>query len=74
MKSFYSDIEQSKMDALAKDGILVEWLSGLCPVQGDGWIDEKHAFYFHARHDEWKMRITKGEASVTSEALGLFGL
>ena len=69
MNSLYNSTEQSKIKVLAKDGILVEWLSGLCPVQGNGWIDEKHAFYFHARHDEWYMCITQSEADKLDEAL-----
>jgi hypothetical protein len=69
MDSIYSADEQKKMDSLAKDGVLVEWLSGLCPVQSQGWIDEKHAYYFRARHDEWSINITKNEANDLDDAI-----
>jgi len=69
MSDFYSKSEQAKIDQLAKDGVLVEWLAGLCPVQGNVWIDEKHAFYFRARHDEWSVSITEDEAYDLDEAL-----
>lgn len=61
--------EQAKRYQLAKDGILVEWLSGLCPVQSQGWIDEKYAYYFRARHDEWTINITKKEAFDLDDAI-----
>jgi hypothetical protein len=71
MNNFYSETEQTKIDQLAKNGILVEWLSGLCPVQAQGWVDEKHAFYFRSRHAEWSMSITKGEAMDLDEAISV---
>jgi len=71
MDNLYSETEQAKMNQMAKDGILVEWLSGLCPVQARGWIDEKQAFYFRSRHDEWSMSITKAEAEHLDDAISI---
>jgi len=68
MDIFYSKEEQTMIDKMAKNGVLVEWLSGLCPVQAQGWVDDK-AFYFRARHDEWSISITKSEATDLDEAL-----
>jgi hypothetical protein len=63
--SFYTQAEQDKMDALENDGIVVNWLSGSCPVQGDGWIDG-HAFYFRARGDQWSIEVTDHIVPETS--------
>lgn len=31
------------------DGLIIDWLSGYCPVQAEGTVDGK-PFYFRARH------------------------
>jgi hypothetical protein len=56
MAKFYSDLEQSRIDALGSEGIKIEWLAGLCPVQSEGHIDG-HAYYFRARGAMWEMAI-----------------
>lgn len=49
---------REKIESMRAQGFDVQWLSGLCPVQGNGLIDGR-AFYFRARHDEWSVRIAK---------------
>lgn len=41
-------------DALA--GIVIEYISGICPVQAEGTIDGK-PFYFRARGQRWSIEI-----------------
>lgn len=53
---FYSAEERDKINALHGKGIYVYWLSGLCPVQAQGWVDGM-PFYFRARGDQWTMAI-----------------
>lgn len=68
MINFYSEVEQSKIDELKADGVIVDWLSGLCPVQSNGWIDGR-AYYFKARGDQWHMSITRTESHNVDDAL-----
>ena len=65
---FYSLEERQKMDALKKDGIDVQWLSGLCPVQSEGLIDN-HPYYFKARGNMWFIQIAKNESEYTEDVL-----
>lgn len=57
----------------ALDGIVIEHISGICPVQAEGTIDGL-PFYFRARGQRWSIEIGKSsdaEKSFTySEAWG----
>ncbi len=53
--------ESTKMPA----AIVIEYLGGNCPVQGEGTIDGK-PFYFRARGDCWRLGIG-GDPVVSPE-------
>jgi hypothetical protein len=45
----------------ALDGIVIEHISGICPVQAEGTIDGL-PFYFRARGQRWSIEIGKRPA------------
>lgn len=63
---FYSPTELEKINALKDDGIDVQWLSGLCPVQSEGVIDY-HPYYFKARGDNWFIQIGSKPSPYTAD-------
>lgn len=53
---FFTPEERAKISRLSEIGVEVYWLSGLCPMQSQGWI-HGHPYYFKARGDEWFVQI-----------------
>lgn len=39
-------------------GMVLDWCGGFCPVQAEGWLDDK-AFYFRARGEHWQFHVAK---------------
>jgi hypothetical protein len=39
------------------EGLRMDYLSGLCPVQSEGFMDG-FPFYFRARHNGWSITVT----------------
>lgn len=48
----------------------IDWLSGLCPVQGEGMVNG-HPFYFRARGQRWMLWVAKpnGDPLDTNEVV-----
>lgn len=34
--------------------LVIEYMSGLCPVQANGTLDDQYSWYFRARYDYWE--------------------
>jgi len=64
----YSPEEIAKMLQMSQDGIDVQWLSGLCPVQATGYIDG-HPFYWRARGAAWSIQIAKSKGEYSDELI-----
>lgn len=37
-----------------QEQLVVEYLGGLCPVQGEGTLNDQYNWYFRARYDYWE--------------------
>ena len=42
---------------MISEGLLIDWISGMCPVQAEGWMDG-FPFYFRARHCGWTLTVS----------------
>ncbi len=42
------------------DGVILNWLDGNCPVQGEGTVDGRY-LYFRARGEKWSVEIGRDQ-------------
>ena len=54
---FYApEQEEAMRERLKRQRIMVDNISGACPIQAEGYIDN-HPFYFRARGDMWQIGL-----------------
>ncbi len=53
-------------EPILRNGYVIDWLSGFCPVQAEGSIDG-HPLYFRARGARWSLEI--GNATGNEKSL-----
>src|SRR5215467_2884968 len=66
-RSYDGAHHEERSPAMSRE-IRIENLTGLCPVQADGMIDDE-PFYFRARGDSWSIEIGPGNTHLVVAAM-----
>jgi hypothetical protein len=66
--AYLKDADRAKIAALHADGVVVDWIAGICPLQATGVFDG-HPFYFKARGHHWEFSVAP---SVLDDALNAY--
>lgn len=57
MQTRWWNTQQRQMAEVLRDGgVVVEWISGICPVEATGTLDGQ-PFYFRARGEYWSFHV-----------------